>query len=444
MVRVSRYIGKGTGYVREHPQLLLTLVLIVVIPVAFVISGQQFLNASRTNQERLEKDRIGILHDATIRLLNAESFDPVRMQEHVLSITAQNPDITQFEIVRKEGSAYKILNARDQDRVGTVHEDDSLYTVSLVNPDDSVIVPYAQGGVRYWQGFRYVARDSGEEYFIFTETSLKYVDELLGGNIRQAYLWLLLILLVVMTLLLRHVKLIDYSYLYREMKKANEMKDLFTNMIAHELRAPLTAIRGYASIIRENGALDGATREQARRIEDSAARLVLVVSDLLDVARIQSGKLSVVKESFHLSGLVRSVVESLGPIAAEKNITLAINDPYGDLMLKGDEKRLFQALTNVMSNAIKYTPKGAVRVTLEKFSDRVELRVADTGMGISSDNQKNLFTPFFRVESADMSTITGTGLGMWITKQIIELMGGSIGVESIRGVGTHVVITLPV
>jgi signal transduction histidine kinase len=108
-----------------------------------------------------------------------------------------------------------------------------------------------------------------------------------------------------------------------------------------------------------------------------------------------------------------------------------------------DGKRLHQALTNLVSNAIKYTNKGTISLSLDDKYAYVEIRVKDTGMGISSDDQKKIFAPFFRVENEDVSKITGTGLGMWITKELIELMGATIGVESIKGVGTHVVITLP-
>jgi signal transduction histidine kinase len=167
------------------------------------------------------------------------------------------------------------------------------------------------------------------------------------------------------------------------------------------------------------------------------------VSDLLDVARIQSGKLKIEQGTIHLSGTIRSVIESLHPTAKEKQITLVIDDVYGNLAIPGDEKRFYQALTNLVNNAIKYTKEGTITISLMKHADRIELRVKDTGMGISSENQKNLFAPFFRVEGQETSMITGTGLGMWITKQLIDLMGGSIGVESIKGVGTHVVVTFP-
>ena len=131
------------------------------------------------------------------------------------------------------------------------------------------------------------------------------------------------------------------------------------------------------------------------------------------------------------------------PAAQEKNISLVADHIAKELFINVDEKRLHQAFTNLVSNSIKYTQAGTISIGMEERSDRVEIRVKDTGMGISAENQKNLFTPFFRVENTVVNQTVGTGLGMWITKQLIELMEGSIGVESIRGVGTHIVVTLP-
>jgi signal transduction histidine kinase len=246
-----------------------------------------------------------------------------------------------------------------------------------------------------------------------------------------------------MVLVMRHVFIVNYGYLYREAKQAIETKDMFTNMIAHELRAPLTAIRGYASIISEQKHIDEDTRGEAKRIEESSERLITIVSDLLDVARIQSGKLSIKNEKIDLSEVITTVLDSLQPSAAKKRITLKSEGTNGTLTITNDGKRLYQALTNLVSNAIKYTESGSITVSVEKKRDRVELRVKDTGMGIDAESQKELFAPFFRVKNEKVDIITGTGLGMWITKQLVALMGGSIGVESIKEVGTHVVITLP-
>lgn len=436
-------IEDGITFVKEHPQLLMTIVLAIFIPIAFLVSGQQFLSAARENQERLERDRVGMMHDLFAAFLVASDFDQAKIQNELELLAAQNPDITKFRVAKEEGTELRIIASIDPAQLNTIANEPDAYRISNTNPNEAIISPYAQNGIRYWQSFKVVRVTDHDDHYIFIETSLEHIDSLFAARIERAYLWLLGILIVTFYLLFRHVRLIDYGYLYRETKKANEMKDLFTNMIAHELRAPLTAMRGYASLIRERANIDETTRKNATEIENAAGRLVTIVSDLLDVARIQSGKLKIESERVHVSGVMRSVVEALHPSADEKHITLAIDDPLGTLTIEGDEKRFYQALTNVVSNAIKYTKEGTITLSLARLNDRIELRVKDTGMGISSENQKNLFAPFYRVEGKETAAITGTGLGMWITKQLIELMGGSIGIESIKGVGTHVVITMP-
>lgn len=433
----------GYTYVRKHPQLLMTLLLIVVIPVAFVLSGQQFLKASRDNQETLEKERIGMLHDVFSSFFYATSFDMPKAQTEILGIAAQNPDITQFLIAQEEGDSIVVRASLREEEIGTPVPDTSALRFGIIDPGNTYSIQEARNGVRYWKSTRVLEAPDGAEYYLLTETSLADIDTLFANRILEAYLWLMGILAVVMILVVRHVRLIDYAYLYNETKRANEMKDLFTNMIAHELRAPLTAMRGYASMIRERGDISDEVRTHAQRIEDAAERLVLIVNDLLDVARIRSGKLAIKKERADVQKIIVSVLDTLQVSAREKNIALTQEKALQSLVISIDSKRFHQALTNLVSNSIKYTKAGSITVALEELSDRIELRVKDTGMGISAEDQKHLFAPFFRVENTEVQATLGTGLGMWITKQLIELMGGSIAVESIRGVGTHIVVTLP-
>ena len=164
---------------------------------------------------------------------------------------------------------------------------------------------------------------------------------------------------------------------------------------------------------------------------------------MLDVARIQSGKITVSSVETELSKIISTVVAELEVTAHEKRITLALEGIQTQHVVMIDPKRLHQALTNLVSNAIKYTKEGIITIAVEEKFSFVEIRVKDTGMGITADDQKNLFAPFFRATQQDVSKITGTGLGMWITKELIELMGAKIGVESIKGIGTHIVITIP-
>ncbi|MCF7815496.1 MAG: HAMP domain-containing histidine kinase [Candidatus Pacebacteria bacterium] len=442
-VPLTHVLRSGYGYVRKNPQFLMTFMLIIVIPVAFLLSGQQFLKAAQQNQERLEKDRIGIVHDVFASFLSAVDFEPERIQGEITHLHELNPDIIKFIVAKEEGATIRIIASQDTELVDTLAHDENSFRFAAVHPNESIITPMAYKGVRHWQSVRLVQAAGNNDYYIFTETSLEHIDILFASRIMTAYYWLIGILCVVMFLLIRHVRLIDYAYLYRETKKANEMKDMFTNMIAHELRAPLTAMRGYASLIRESKDTKEDVREHAKKIEDAAGRLVLVVSDLLDVARIHSGKLSVKKTSTNIQRTIHDVIDAMQGPAQEKNINLSQEGIRDDLFIMVDEKRLFQALTNLVSNSIKYTPAGSITVSLDQRTDRIEIRVKDTGTGISAENQKSLFSPFFRVGSDEVSQTVGTGLGMWITKQLIELMDGSIGVESIRDVGTHIVVTLP-
>ncbi len=439
---LSVLLLNGYTYVRKHPQLLMTMMLVVVIPVAFLISGQQFLNASKGNQERLEKDRIGIFHDVFASFVVSTSFNSDTIQREIEHIASQNLDITRLGIAKETGGEVTIIASINQEEINNIVSNPTTYRIGNTHPGESIIMPYTQNGIRYWQSYRLIQTEGGDDYYIFSETSLAYIDDLFASRIMSAYYWLFGILAIVLLLVIRHVRLIDYAYLYSETKKANEMKDLFTNMIAHELRAPLTAMRGYASMIREKDT-NVETSGYAQRIEDSAERLVLIVSDLLDVARIHSGKLSIKNERTDIQKVITSVLETLESSAQEKQITLKQESILPELVVNIDSKRFHQALTNLVSNSIKYTKAGNIGISIEERRDRVELRVKDTGMGISAENQKNLFAPFFRIENTETEGTVGTGLGMWITKQLIELMKGSIAVESIRGVGTHIVVTLP-
>lgn len=433
-------LSGGIKFVREQPQFLLTLSLVIIIPIAFLFSAAQFKEAGRANQDRLEKDRIGILHDVFASLVSTTDDIDV-IQKEISKLVALNPDITIFRLSKLEGDDIVPVAAYREDIIG-IPDNADIYRLAYTQVNESIVIELMRNDVRYIQGVRRIAVLE-DDYFVLTETSRAATDALFSQREQRANIILFFVVIVVMLLVLRHVFLVNYSYLYQEAKKAIETKDLFTNMIAHELRAPLTAIRGYASLIHENDSLDETIKEQGKRIELSAERLILIVNDLLDVARIQSGKLSVTKEKLNISKVIVAVIEEQESSAQKKHIALTHEGATAPVFVTGDTKRLHQALTNLVSNAIKYTPEGSIEVSLEDRKDRVEVRIKDTGMGIEAKDQKALFAPFFRVESDDVSAITGTGLGMWITKQLVELMDASIAVESIKGIGTHVVVTLP-
>lgn len=230
-----------------------------------------------------------------------------------------------------------------------------------------------------------------------------------------------------------------------QLRELDRMKDDFVALVSHELRTPLTSILGYLELVLD-GEAGEVSDEQARFlaiIERNAQRLLRLVGDLLFVAQIEAGKLTLEREPCDLPQLAADCIEAARPRAAEKRIELAL-DVETQAQLEGDRTRLAQLLDNLVSNAIKFTPEGGrVRVRLTGCERRVLVDVSDTGMGISPEEQEHLFERFFRAPEAERRAIQGTGLGLTITRAIAEAHGGTIEVESEPGSGTTFVVCLP-
>lgn len=438
--RVLGSIMQGFSYVREHPQLLFVFVLIILMPLVFLYSGQQFLDAGRANQDKLEKDRIGSMEDALAALLKGTKFDHKLAETTLRSIALQNPDITDYSVAKEEYGDIIPFVASASSSLNVPVANGDLYREAAVRTDTSIIFESYENGIRYWSTYRAIEGEDGI-HFLYLRFSMQDIDALFAAREESAYFSLIFIFCFLLALAYWHIRLTDYRFLYMQAKQASKMKDIFTNMIAHELRAPLTAIKGYAAMLEEHSK-DNEQKKYSTRVRESAERLIAIVNDLLEVARIQSGKLKIEASEYDIVPIITAVLDELRVSAEEKHISL-IFEKGGAHVALIDPKRLHQALTNLVSNAIKYTESGSISLSLEDKHAFVELRVKDTGMGISADDQKNLFAPFFRVQNAEVEQITGSGLGMWISKQFVELMNGSIDVESIKGVGTHIVVKLP-
>jgi PAS domain S-box-containing protein len=226
-------------------------------------------------------------------------------------------------------------------------------------------------------------------------------------------------------------------------READRMKDEFVALVSHELRTPLTSIRGYLELMQEDKNLTDEQRRFLGTIDRNADRLQRVVGDLLFVAQVEAGRLTLERRPVDLNEVVREAIDACRPNAAARNVDLATE--LGQLPeLTGDSARLAQVLDNLISNAIKFTPNGgSVTVCTAHRDGAVELTVADTGMGISADEVPKLFQRFFRTERATVTAIPGTGLGLAIARAIVEGHAGQIEVASVDGEGTTFRVSLP-
>jgi signal transduction histidine kinase len=438
-------LRRGIEFVRRNPQLIYTIFLIVVIPAAFILNGQIFLDSSVTAQERLEKEKIGILQDVFAEFTIPHMSDPGFLQNRIEDVTELNPSIESFQIYKRIDDTYQVIASSRIDEVGTLEmNQEVLEMFRMAREDNSYIFPYIYDDIRYWSAVREL-RDTSRnvEGILFTNVSMEHIDALVAKKINTAYFFLVIIVLLVVILLVRHAKIVDYASLYRKLKEVDKMKDTFVSIAAHELRTPLTIIRGYTELLSESK-LTKKDKETAEKIAHSAEELNFLVSDILDVARIQQGRLSMNMARVNPHGVFDAVTESLRVVAKEKGLKLRWNQTtYPDIAV--DEQRFKQVLINIVGNAVKYTKEGHVEIKtrVDEESKQLEIRVSDTGIGISAEDQEKLFSRFYRVQSDETRAIRGTGLGLWISRRIIKQMGGSISVESIQGKGTDFIITIP-
>ena len=226
------------------------------------------------------------------------------------------------------------------------------------------------------------------------------------------------------------------------LREADRLKDEFVALISHDLRTPLTSITGYVELALEEDLTDEA-RGFLHVVARNADRLLGLVNDLLFVARLQAGGLSLEPEDVDLAGVVRDGVKALAPRAAAKAISLTcVLDAVPPVHV--DRGRMLQVLDNLVSNALKFTPEGgAVHVSLRQDDDCVRLEVTDSGIGIAPDDQRRLFQRFFRAENAIEQHLPGTGLGLYISRVIAEAHDGSLSVRSELGVGSTFRLELP-
>jgi signal transduction histidine kinase len=225
------------------------------------------------------------------------------------------------------------------------------------------------------------------------------------------------------------------------LREADRLKDEFVALISHDLRTPLTSITGYVELAREEASED--IRGYLDVVARNSERLLVLVNDLLFVARLQTGELSLEPDDVDLAGVVRDTVQALEPRATAKDISLTYA-VYSSVFVHGDRGRLSQLLDNLVSNALKFTPEGgAVRVAAGVRDGVVRLEVTDTGIGIAPVHQRHLFERFFRAPNAVERQVPGTGLGLYISRAIADAHDGSLSVRSEVGRGSTFTLELP-
>lgn len=236
------------------------------------------------------------------------------------------------------------------------------------------------------------------------------------------------------------VMLLDSS----RQKALEEMKVDFVSIVSHEMRTPITAIKGYIDILLRETKLDPEHAEMLRRVYVSNERQLETVESLLNLSRLERGTIPIKPQAFHIEEMVGQIISEVEPQARSKNLEIKFEYPRFALpKVWADPARTREAIVNLCTNAIKYTDEGWVKIDMYTKEGQMCVAVSDSGPGIDKETQSKLFAKFKRGEGALTESKQGVGLGLYITKEFIDLMGGKIWIESEVGHGATFYFTLP-
>jgi PAS domain S-box-containing protein len=230
-----------------------------------------------------------------------------------------------------------------------------------------------------------------------------------------------------------------------KLKELDRLKSMFIASVSHELRTPLNSIIGFSGMMIQEafGALNDKYKDYVTRINHSGRHLLALITDIIDISKIESGRIDIVVSEFLLDEVVAEAMEAIRQQAEQKGLKIDIDVP-GDLSVQTDRRRLLQCLINFLSNAVKYSEQGKIEVIAEQNAEQTILSVKDTGIGIKEHDMPKLFEAFERFDSHLRVKAGGTGLGLYLTKKIAtELLNGEVGAQSSPGSGSIFWVKIP-
>jgi len=432
-------------------QVVYAIILILLIPLAIILNTIWSVKTSQyTTDLSLQRQayNIGKMFNYSI-YQNAENDQD--LQNKIDLLKKATLELETLEVLEKEGERFRIVASMDHTAIGR-SSDDLNYIISWHK--NEAIATLVSGKVetgteeeRFWELVMPLSNSENEKQAVLSmRMSLKIMDDLTKATLAKSYFFLVVTVLIVILLLALNTRLFEHAILFRKLKEVDKMKDEFISIASHELRTPITTLKGYLSMALDGdyGELNEGGQKGFKIMEASVNRLGNLVEDLLNVSRIEQNRLAVNGVPIELPGLLGSIVDEFELRIKEKGLALKPNIPDDLPKVFVDEDKLRQILVNLIGNSVKYTKEGEVELIVEKDDKFVTITIKDTGIGMSAEDREKLFDKFYRIQSNETRGIVGTGLGLWITKQLVELMGGKIFVDSIKHVGSQFYFTVPI
>ncbi len=436
---------KKSFFLQQKYQIIYAVVLILLIPVAIIFNTILSIRSFQTNIDvNLQRQALSIgsfFETAVFR--NVDDYG--QLQDEVIAIGQSNPELKNLDVLLPAGEDFTTIASLDISKLGKISGD--INHMISWHQNEAVAMLTSEEAERFWEVVMPLHDTQGKKQAMLSlRMSLQAVDGLVKNTLTNSYIILTITVLIVILLLALNTRLFEYAILFRKLKEVDKMKDEFISIASHELRTPITTIKGFLSMTLEGdyGQLNPQGKKGLKIMESSVNRLGVLVGDLLNVSRIEQKRLQVKQEKISLSNILQSVADEFELRIKEKG--LAFKTKFSKKLpdVLADEDKLRQVLINLMGNAVKYTKKGEIELLAKTDDKFVTIMIKDTGLGMSAKEREGLFSKFYRIQSDDTRGIVGTGLGLWITKQLVELMGGEIYLDSIKDVGTQFYFTVPI
>ncbi|MCU0653171.1 MAG: HAMP domain-containing histidine kinase [Candidatus Pacebacteria bacterium] len=476
---IKEFLIDTFDFIRQNPAISYSLLLIVVLPLVLYYNTTSIINRlgddgavgqSINDQAAINRDLL------TMMLLPAfpgkDSLDQEKLQRIVDSVATYGNDpagtdgatttaadegtkLENIRVIVRDDYIFKAVAAQDPQKVGkAINTDPSLNGENLIalawaSAKKDYGAQIEEAGKKYFR-IANPLRDpaTGEVYAVVTaDISTDKIMTQISATIIQAYIILVIAILLSLFLVFQHTRLFSYVGLSKKLLAQNKAKDDFIRMATHELRAPVTIMNMYTETLKEELApvVNKDQKEYIERVLMSIHNLRDLMSDILEVSHIQQGRTDFKPDKIQPATIIKEIVNGIRPKAVEKGLSLVFEGEDFPHYINVNEVCFKRIITNLVENSVKYTPAGKVTVSIkaETAKKRGVITVQDTGLGISAEGQAHLFEQFYRVKTQDTESIPGTGLGLWMSREMARRMGGDIMLESIEHMGSRFFVWFP-
>ncbi len=456
---MKRYFQNTFVFVRENPAILFSLALIVVIPLALyfyvLLTVQSFENAAMNEIEAHDFTASDALLAMVERDFPAKDTANLEaLQKTIDRIVANDTRLKNIRVIVKDGRDYKAVAAQNRDQVGMSIDvtpslnGESRIAYSWVNASEDVSSEIEIAGEKLRRVIKVFVGEDGEVYALAAaDFSINRTLDMIAAGVYQSYLIMGVIMILSLFLIVQHARLFSYVGLSKDLQQKNTAKDNFIRMATHELRAPVTVLTGYTDLLKEDlaGTVDADQQKYIDRMVLSVKNLSDLMADILEVSHLEQGRTDFEPEIIAPDIVVKEIVDGLAAKAEQKGLKLSFDAKGFSHKIRVNPVCFKRIVTNLVENSIKYTPAGKVAVTVaaQTAKKRCAITIQDTGFGISAEGQAHLFEQFYRVKTQENAEIPGTGLGLWMSREMARKMGGDIMLESIEKMGSKFFIFFP-